>query len=467
MKIRITELGPIKEAVIDLDKKMTIFCGQNATGKTYLAFVIYFITQLENKNIGIPLDREIIDTLISTNVAVIDLDISAIWDYAIKEINSVKNNLWKSFALAEDKQQQFFGKTTIEMLEDAAAFEARIIAMEYKRSIKLDGNFSFQITKQKNEKKLTLTLLDDNIKNFQYYPYLRLVLLSRIYSLLIFAPVSSSTIFPVERNSIFTFNNELSLKNSYLPLSPQEYLSPRYLGLIPTPTNNIDRYPKPIKDAIAVADDLEQIQKRKSVYFEFAEQIEQELLKGKLIVSKEGKSVEFKSDKAKTLGLSFHQSSSIVKMLASLIIYLKHIAVENDLIIIDEPELNLHPSNQILLTKIFARLINKGLRLIISTHSDYIIREINNLLMLGAQTDNMNSIAADYGYTKDQFIKQNDIAVYFFDYAKNSKKIDVKPIKITETGFSVASIDDTIDSQNQIAEDLFYTLKYGKIDKNA
>jgi predicted ATP-dependent endonuclease of OLD family len=460
MKIRITELGPIKEAVIDLDKKMTLFCGQNATGKTYLAFVIYFITQLENKNIGIPLDREIIDTLISTNVAVIDLDISAIWDYAIKEINSVKNNLWRYFAVAEDKQQQFFGKTTIEMLEDAAAFEARIIAMDYQRSIKLDNNFSFQITKQKNEKKLTLTLLDENIKNIKNIPYLRLVLLSRIYSLLIFAPVSSSTIFPVERNSILTFHNELKFKTNY-------FTNELAVGITGSPIEDFNRYPKPIKDALAVADDLEQIQKRKSIYFEFAEQIEQELLKGKLIVSKEGKSVEFKSDKAKTLGLSFHQSSSIVKMLASLIIYLKHIAVENDLIIIDEPELNLHPSNQILLTQIFAKLINKGLRLIISTHSDYIIREINNLLMLGAQTDNMNSIAADYGYTKDQFIKQNDIAVYFFDYVKNSKKIDVKPIAVSQTGFSVKSIDDTIDRQNQISEDLFYTLKYGKIDKNA
>ena len=34
------------------------------------------------------------------------------------------------------------------------------------------------------------------------------------------------------------------------------------------------------------------------------------------------------------------------------------------------------------INKIIAKLINKGFRFIISTHSDYIIREFNNLVML-------------------------------------------------------------------------------------
>ena len=35
MKIQIKELGAIKEATIDLSKKLTVFCGPNGTGKTY------------------------------------------------------------------------------------------------------------------------------------------------------------------------------------------------------------------------------------------------------------------------------------------------------------------------------------------------------------------------------------------------------------------------------------------------
>ena len=66
-------------------------------------------------------------------------------------------------------------------------------------------------------------------------------------------------------------------------------------------------------------------------------------------------------------------TSSIVKTMSSLILYLKHLARKNDLVIIDEPEMNLHPDNQILLTRIFAELVNKGLRIVISTHSDYFV----------------------------------------------------------------------------------------------
>lgn len=467
MKIRVKELGPIREAVIDLDKKLTVFCGQNATGKTYLAFVIYFITQLDNKSIGVPLDRGVIDALLTTNRAEIGLDIAAMWAYNAKEIEGIKNNLWRFFALAEDKQKQFFGKTSIELLENEQEFEARIIATEYEQTIKLN-NYIFELKKLKGERKIGIGLHADNIKDDALMGYLRLVLLSRVYALLIYAPITSATIFPVERNSIFTFSNELSIRNNKLRdmvalLSVEKNIEPLEFLL----RSNNNRYPKPIKDALSVADDLEEIQKTKSEYFEFAEKIEQLLLKGRLIVSKEGQRVEFKSDMAKTLGLSFHQSSSVVKMLASLIIYLKHIAVRNDLIIIDEPELNLHPSNQILLAQVLASLINNGLRLMISTHSDYIIREINNLLMLGAGGEDMLAAAAEFGYTESQFINRADTAVYFFDYGKSSKKIDVKPIEVTATGFSVKSIDDTIDRQNQISEDLFYTLKYGKIDKDA
>ena len=49
---------------------------------------------------------------------------------------------------------------------------------------------------------------------------------------------------------------------------------------------------------------------------------------------------------------------------------------------IDEPELNLHPANQRLMARLIARLVNSDLRVIASTHSDYLVREINSLIML-------------------------------------------------------------------------------------
>ena len=41
MKIKISNLGAVKEGTIDLTKRINLFCGHNGTGKTYLAYVIY------------------------------------------------------------------------------------------------------------------------------------------------------------------------------------------------------------------------------------------------------------------------------------------------------------------------------------------------------------------------------------------------------------------------------------------
>ena len=48
MKINIKGLGAIKEATIDLNKSLTVFCGHNNTGKTYVSYIIYALTAGRN-----------------------------------------------------------------------------------------------------------------------------------------------------------------------------------------------------------------------------------------------------------------------------------------------------------------------------------------------------------------------------------------------------------------------------------
>uniref|UniRef100_UPI00254C3FF6 AAA family ATPase n=1 Tax=Lactococcus garvieae TaxID=1363 RepID=UPI00254C3FF6 len=72
-------------------------------------------------------------------------------------------------------------------------------------------------------------------------------------------------------------------------------------------------------------------------------------------------------------------TSSSIKSLLGLELYLQTFASAGDYLIIDEPELNLHPESQKSLAKLLSELVNKGLKIIISTHSDYLIRELINL----------------------------------------------------------------------------------------
>ena len=76
------------------------------------------------------------------------------------------------------------------------------------------------------------------------------------------------------------------------------------------------------------------------------------------------------------LKLTMDQSSSAVRSLLDVGFYLRHVAQKGDLLMVDEPELNLHPANQRRIARLFARLVNLGVKVFITTHSDYIVKEL-------------------------------------------------------------------------------------------
>ena len=61
----------------------------------------------------------------------------------------------------------------------------------------------------------------------------------------------------------------------------------------------------------------------------------------------------------------------------------------------DEPELNLHPANQRRIARLFARLVNLGVKVFITTHSDYIVKELNTLIMLNHDKPHLKRIAEE------------------------------------------------------------------------
>ncbi len=464
MKIEVKDLGPIRSGTIDLSKRLIVFCGPNGTGKTYMSYLIYAITRLDNKNIGITLEDNKLKALLSENRTVLELDPDLLWDFKQKEIAAITSRLSNLFSISEERGKQLFKNTIVRDVGNSEDFKRVISKVSFIQSIRL-YDFDFEINKPADSFNIEIKISENTPKGEHLKRFMEIAFVSRLFSLLAFYPITTSVIFPVERNSIYTFSKELSIKRNEALEHLEAISSKKNVDLIELYFKRSTRYPQPIRDILEVAEDLETIQKRSSSFIDFANEIEKELLKGKVVINKDTNGVEFVCDKAPRNKLSFHQSSSIVKTLASLVIYLKHEAKPNDLMLIDEPELNLHPDNQVKLARIFARMANKGLRLIISTHSDYIVREINNLLMLSSKKPEVDKIRDRYNYHEDEFLKPEETAAYFFDFKKTRKReanqADVKELAVESHGFEVPTIDDTISSQNEISEGLFYELNFG------
>jgi predicted ATPase len=462
MKIYIKELGAVKEGTIDLSKKLNVFCGPNGTGKTYMAYVIYGLLKSQ---IHIGTNEVLAKELIEKRTAKYIISFDALNKYRKDIIDNFKEDFDSLFGIGEDLAKQYFENTEIAFKETNEEFKQQIIDSKFQTTISI-RKIDIEVSKTNGTDFLVLGIQEKVISN-KDIDTLNFFLFSSILSLLATHPIGSTYILPVERNSIFTFNKELSISKQEAVDHFHAMTGKNKLDRFDLLFKKTTRYPLPIKDGLMIADDLAEIKKSTSKFFDFASEIENELLHGKVLITSEGE-IQFKSDKAPKRVLPIHMTASIIKSLSSLVVYLKHIAQKNDLIIIDEPEINLHPDNQIILTKLFARLINKGFRLLISTHSDYVVRELNNLIMLSSDKLEIEELKKLYSYTNEEFIKKEDIAVHYFNYPhkqRGNKQVTIESLEIDESGFEIPSVDVTIEQQNKIAEELFYTLKYGKINE--
>ena len=81
--------------------------------------------------------------------------------------------------------------------------------------------------------------------------------------------------------------------------------------------------------------------------------------------------------------LSMNRSSSMVSELAPLVLFLRGVIQPGDTLIIEEPEAHLHPAAQTKVALTLARLVRVGVRVVITTHSDWLLEQIGNLVREG------------------------------------------------------------------------------------
>ena len=117
--------------------------------------------------------------------------------------------------------------------------------------------------------------------------------------------------------------------------------------------------------------------------------------------------------------IPLESASSSVGELAPLFVYLREVARPGDLLIIEEPEAHLHPENQRLIARLFAKLVSEGLNIIITTHSDFLLEELHNLVLAHGLDERDRKRAL--GEYHDCTLPPEDVGVFLFSKPTNKK----------------------------------------------
>ncbi|MCP4344435.1 MAG: ATP-binding protein [Desulfobacterales bacterium] len=402
MLIKFSNLGAIKETELDL-RPLTIIIGPNNSNKTYIAYSVYALwewmrgyslfdmtfEQREENCWSLPID-DFIDSFHK--------------NYTTKKSKLDLENFF------QDSSHELFSKTIIDfkLLYEDIREASKKIGSGYYVLTQQGGSFDFKIDKEAlliRADKPTISSID----------IIHDCLSFLVRYLLFPTPLP----LPAERNALVLTYKLLSdrryklLKDSHRQLSGDNNLE---IGFLKKSIG----YPKPMEDFLDFLTDVEMAKdfdpNQKNDFQKLADDIEQHIQNKNKIYLENMKlsSKEIKVKVKRGLNIDLHNASSSIRQLAPLLLYLRYRAKENDLLIIDEPELNLHPESQAKLLEAFGIMVNLGIKVLITTHSPYLLAHLNNLVSGDMKDPEMLRNQATSLYLKDSraFVSMDQVSAY-------------------------------------------------------
>jgi predicted ATPase len=428
MYFELKNIGAINQAKIELGK-LTVICGENNRGKTYISYSFYgFFKYLFSP--GFQEVGDYLNSLAQKERLDTDLKEKGIVRVDLREFEQYRNEITTQLGqLYTPRLKEVFSANADEFVgaEFKIGTEKLIDYSEQYGKISQSNKGVIQASKNKNSPVLTITQNIDDEQIINYF------IQAILFDLLVLKNFPRPFILTAERTGIQQFQKELDKNRSDLITT---LTKTRDLALL---DENVSRFALPLKDNIDFARNSSSVIKSNSflkeekpeltAYIEEMLGVQYEIIAGQKVVI----------DKTTHQTLPYDMSSTSVRALSDLHLWLKHQANKADILFIDEPELNLHPGNQIKTARLLVRLINNGIKVFITTHSDYIIKELNNLLMLADEFPNKEALMNEFGYTPDEILHENDLRAYIAHNGTLSR-VDTDELGMIQSGFDDAIV---------------------------
>ncbi len=407
VEIAVESFGPIAKANIDL-RPLTVFVGPSNTGKTYFATLVYALhgafNDLSHSSILSPLvESETVVDILSELLTGLTTP-----KEEIQEILNKLNIVERPFKLSDlsreirqklsiiTKSKDFFSEDLNDELKNCfdvnSISELMRLTGEQRNKLivllKVDGIIQayWRISMRASEAEVEI---DNFLTSLDSPTYDDIILLPKGWS------ASGELLVDDNRVLIRDFSYPVAQSRYYLPAARGGIMQSHRIiasSLVRHATRTgIGRSSELPTVSGVIADLMEKIILYEEGKYSndemkhLTEALETEVLEGQIrLKPSAGGYQDFRylpKDTNEEIRLS--QTSSMVSELAPLVLLLRSGIKSGDTLIIDEPEAHLHPGAQADMAVVLARLVRAGVRVIITTHSDWLLQEIGNLIRVG------------------------------------------------------------------------------------
>ena len=438
--MRIQKLGPISDATINLNK-LTVFIGNNGTGKTLAAYSVFaFRNWLQTFSADVIATADFSDLVTNGKLTLpIAETATSVVTNVIESFNRLNESSSYFSNFFRDEAVYVPHKTQITIDKDDFSNELSSklskILFSYAGRESDDATdqikqYAITVEKDATQKNIVITRTEQLSENRKLELSAEENIIKRLNQSItcFFADNLAENIYlPAERIGINVFRTRLNnqvVNESFS--NPVEALTSR-------PAMN-ERYPYPIEDYIKFLNNsLTSLDRN---YDQQTSADEQELLSklipGHFFYSEDLNQIRYRLPEDTTQEISFNLVASSLKSLLGIETFVKHHDTFSWLLI-DEPEMNLHPTRQAMMADLLYQLTKGNTRVVVSTHSDYFIKALINDILASKVADKEKHIGttADvsiYEFTNNSVRRLEDLTdeAAFTNFDETTDKINTR-----------------------------------------
>lgn len=458
MKFVLKNVGVIKQAEFSLGE-LTIICGSNNTGKTYATYTLYgFLFYWHNFSIEV--DKKCIQHLLNDGTA--EIDIQEYVDAAQSILDNWCKFYSKQLPVVFAANEKYFSEASFSIILDKDDIKPM---REFHRNIVTSKSSIFRISKDAGSSVVTISLLIETDKFKILAEAVKDAIGYALKEIIFDGLFPNPFISSAERTGAAIFRKELNFARNRI----LEEISSREKNVDPLMLlkKAYSDYALPVKSNVEFTRQLEEHAKKESFIAKDYPKILNafaDIIGGSYTVTRNDE-LYYTPNGGKRVKLTMDESSSSVRSLLDVGFYLRHTARRGDLFMVDEPEMNLHPENQRRMVRLLAKLVNIGINVFITTHSDYIIKELNTLIMLHQGGERLDKLAKREHYDDLEKMDPRKLKVYIAEdfhvlcdgNTRKRKCPTLVEAKIDESyGIEARSFDKTIEDMNRIQDEIIW-----------